>query len=431
MATLSIPTRLNSKRSNTGGLLDRYVLPKVALAVISVASLVGVYLTMTTHGAPLGWVVVRWVHLAALGILAGGAMWWGVFLKRSKDEDSQDAAQTTRFALAQQQRFRAISGGALLLVLLTAPHLFWFGRLAQQTGERTLWLSNVIVLGVVLLAYGWRQFQPLTETRAFDRTPIRLLWSGLLLVLLLTGLLDARLTFPTQPSAWLLRPIHLIAFALWIGGAVWNIFVAVPAGQKSPTIPVVIAAAEQLERFRWAVRVILPTLLVTGLLQALPYTGLSPAALLTPFGLLILFKIALVFGLIVIFITCPLWRACSPIRGMCDLAELNAPPAPLPTRRLDNRGKACAGFVRVQRILDELAPGETLEMLSTDRISWWELPAWLEMNGHTLVEREQSGRLWWRSYRYLIRRGGAKQETDKQTPPQRKRQTNAITAPAG
>src|SRR5690606_26904918 len=184
-------------------------------------------------------------------------------------------------------------------------------------------------------------------------------------------------------------------------------FVAVPAAQESPTMPVVIAAAEQLERFRWAVRAILPTLLVTGLLQALPYTGLNPATLLTPFGLLILSKIALVLGLFVIFITCPLWRACSPIRGMCDLADLSAPPAFQPTHRLDNRGKACAGFVRGQRILDAMAPEETLELLSTDRISWWELPAWLEMNGHTLVERGQSGRLWWRSYRYLIRRGTA------------------------
>ncbi len=403
MATVSIPTRPAAKRPSTGGLLDRYVLPKVALAVISVASLVGVFLTMSTHGAPPLWILVRWLHLVALGILAGGAMWWGIFLKRS--DNPEEEAMVARFALAQQRHFRAISGGALLLALSTAPHLFWFGRLAQQTGEQAIWLSNVVAFAIALLSFGWLQIRPLAQARAFEQTPIRLLWGVLLLVLLSTALLDARLTFPAQPSAWLLRPLHLIAFALWIGGAVWNIFIAVPAAQESPTVPVVVAAAEQLERFRWAVRAILPTLLVTGLLQALPYTGLNPATLLTPFGLLILFKIALVLGLFVIFVTCPLWRACSPIRGMCDLAEINTPPVPQPIRRLDNRGKACAGFVRVQRILDAMAPEETLELLSTDRISWWELPAWLEVNGHTLVEREQSGRLWWRSYRYLIRRG--------------------------
>ena len=73
--------------------------------------------------------------------------------------------------------------------------------------------------------------------------------------------------------------------------------------------------------------------------------------------------------------------------------------------RIDNRGKACAGFVHVQRALESMAPGEVLELLSTDPISWWELPAWLGKHGHTLLRREQSGRLWWKSYRFLIQKG--------------------------
>jgi len=52
-----------------------------------------------------------------------------------------------------------------------------------------------------------------------------------------------------------------------------------------------------------------------------------------------------------------------------------------------------------------MRPGEVLELLSTDRISWWELPAWLEKHGHTLINREQSGRMWWKSYRFLIQKG--------------------------
>src|SRR5690606_21819934 len=103
----------------------------------------------------------------------------------------------------------------------------------------------------------------------------------------------------------------------------------------------------------------------------------------------------------------PMWRACSPIRGFCDLEDLQARKPVQPAARLDNRGKSCAGFVHIRDMLDALQPGDLFELLSSDPISWWELPAWLEKHGHLLQERERSGRLWWRTYRYLIRKGAA------------------------
>jgi TusA-related sulfurtransferase len=92
---------------------------------------------------------------------------------------------------------------------------------------------------------------------------------------------------------------------------------------------------------------------------------------------------------------------------MCDLEDLEAksPSQPQPARRLDNRGKACAGFVRIRQTLDAMRPGEVLELLSTDSFSWWELPAWLEKQEYPLIHSEQSGRLWWKSYRFLIQKG--------------------------
>ena len=62
-------------------MVDRHALPKVALAFISVASLIGTLLTMNTHRAPWGLAVVRWLHLISLAVLAGGAMWWGFFVR--------------------------------------------------------------------------------------------------------------------------------------------------------------------------------------------------------------------------------------------------------------------------------------------------------------------------------------------------------------
>lgn len=119
------------------------------------------------------------------------------------------------------------------------------------------------------------------------------------------------------------RVLHLLAFAVWIGGAVWNIFVAVPTGQKRPTVRVVRAAGEQLERFRWAVRVIIPTLFLTGLYQAVDGLGTNGSTYLgTAIGVAVLAKVGFIGLLVVIFTLCPMWRACSPIEGVCELEDL-------------------------------------------------------------------------------------------------------------
>jgi len=120
------------------------------------------------------------------------------------------------------------------------------------------------------------------------------------------------------------RAIHLLAFGAWVGGAVWNIFVAVPTGQLRPTPPVVRAAGEQLERFRWTVRFVIPTLVLTGVFQSVDALGTSPGTYVgTTAGLAVLAKLAFVAVLFVIFLACPMWRACSPIDGVCDLAEMD------------------------------------------------------------------------------------------------------------
>jgi TusA-related sulfurtransferase/uncharacterized membrane protein len=386
------------------GLLDRYMLPRVALVTISIASLAGTYLTMTTHGAPAAWAFVRWLHLAALGVLGGGTMWWGWFVRRP--EEAEEVAAVARFGIVQQERFHTIAKVALAVLVLTLPHLLWFASWAAEPIDRVLWLTSTFALAIAIVLDGWLVTRPLVLARAYENGLVRGTWSALVLAIALTALLDAHLTFPNQPLAWLLRPIHVIAFALWIGGAVWNIFIAVPSAQTTLSAETVIAAAQQLERFRWAVRVILPTLVISGLLQAYAYIGLDLNLLLsTFFGQLILLKIGLVVALIGIFITCPMWRACSPIKGMCDLDDLNAPQPPAPARRLDNRGKACAGFVKIQKLLQGMQTGEVLELMSSDRISWWELPAWAEKNGHRLLKKEKNGRWLWQWYHFMIQKG--------------------------
>lgn len=199
-------------------------------------------------------------------------MWWGFFLDRPQE------GEVFAFIAKEIRRFRRIGGVTLVAVALTAPHLFWLHGWAVRAGEIPLWLAGLSALVLACLSTAWLLWRSRPED-IFQQWPVRLSWASLVLALILTALLDARITFPYHPSAWMLRPLHLLAFALRFGGALWNIFIAVPAAQEILSLPVVVSSARHLERFRRTVRVILPTLLITGLLQALPYTSLSLRAI--------------------------------------------------------------------------------------------------------------------------------------------------------
>lgn len=405
--------------------LDRHVLPKIALTFISIAGFAGVYMTTASHGGSAAMAALRWLHLTSVGVLAGGTMWWGFFISAPTDEAERKAVG--RFMLAQRRRFRWIGLVAVAMTLLTSLHLVPTAELMRGGAAEPWFREGAVVLLLTLMGALALLLGTPGPRGAFSFGGARAVHAGLVAYLVLTAAGDARLTFPDSASALVLRPLHLVAFALWVGGAVWNIFVSVPAAQRTLSLPTVIAGARALERFRWVVRIILPTLVLTGFLQVLPYTGLGLTGWrgLTGslFGRLILFKIGLIAALVAIFLTCPLWRACSPIRGMCDLEDLHQRPVtPEPAVRIDQRGASCAGFVHVRRALEALQPGAVLEVLSTDPFSWWELPGWTEMNGYRLIEREKERWRLRRSYRFLVqndppvRRPGSEAEWERHDP---------------
>jgi putative copper resistance protein D len=119
------------------------------------------------------------------------------------------------------------------------------------------------------------------------------------------------------------RLSHLTAFTLWLGGALWNIAVAMPAGRQHPFVDAVLAGARQLDRFRWVVRFALPTIIVTGLVMAGVYRSLPLGWWTTMPGVLIPLKVMAILALVVVFITCPLFRHCSPVQGVCNLDDLD------------------------------------------------------------------------------------------------------------
>ncbi len=73
---------------------------------------------------------------------------------------------------------------------------------------------------------------------------------------------------------------------------------------------------------------------------------------------------------------------------------------------LDNRGSNCAaGFVRLLEMMEDLAPGEILSILSSDPASQRELQEWTKRSGHTLLKAEKAGSLIKREYHFLIQKG--------------------------
>ena len=319
--TESIPTSLLP--STQTKLLDKYVLPKVALTIITLSSLVGVGLTMTLHNAgdPLS-IVTRWLHLFTLGILAGGYMWKGALARPAAEPERKPARanEVKAFASAQFYRFRRVAAVALPIFAITA--VYDLIRFSQLGAGWPIWLDAMLLAIIVMLTlyelYIRRPGEPFAEQ------PM----ANLLMVLLVVHTLFQAtydVTLSQGGAFWplIVRWAHLAAFGLWLGGAFWNIFIAVPAARQTLTVQVVVAAGRQLERFRVVVRIFLPTLIITGFIQAYRYVGLSPEALFfSPIGRVILLKIGLVLALVGVFLTCPLWRACSPISGMCKLDEL-------------------------------------------------------------------------------------------------------------
>lgn len=57
--------------------------------------------------------------------------------------------------------------------------------------------------------------------------------------------------------------------------------------------------------------------------------------------------------------------------------------------------------VRANQAIQDIKPGEVLEVLATDKGSVTDFPAWCQHQGHTLLHWEQDGGV----YRYYIQRG--------------------------
>jgi tRNA 2-thiouridine synthesizing protein A len=71
-------------------------------------------------------------------------------------------------------------------------------------------------------------------------------------------------------------------------------------------------------------------------------------------------------------------------------------------KTLDASGLACPmPVVRTRQAIDELASGEILEVISTDRGSLQDIPAWAGSTGNRIVEKNDGGD----RFTFLIEKG--------------------------
>lgn len=279
-------------------------LPKVAFALITLASLAGA--TFTASGFGLGWpaVLLRWLGLWSLALVGGFCVWRLVYLHTTeRDLDQARVDALTRTALGHADR---VTRFLVPLVAVGAGAALASGYLAGQPRLRWSLVAGALAVALLLL--------PGVGRRATAAA-----------ALAVTAALLVGWAVADAGTGWhgAVRLLHLVAFSLWLGGALWNITVAMPAGRAHPYLDAVLAGARQLDRFRWVVRFALPTIIGTGLVMANAYRVMPAHWWLAFPGVLIPLKVVFIVALVVVFIACPLFRQCSPVQGVCNIDDLD------------------------------------------------------------------------------------------------------------
>lgn len=278
------------------------MLPRAAFVTITLASLLGAIFTGRTLGLEGVALVWRWSAFWALAASTGFLAWRSFYLReRERGIDAGRVSALVGALLARVRVVRSVLAPILMvaaLVPLTSAYLAPWQAAVLSVGAATM-------AALVLVSHRSRMAGALGAV----------LGIGLLAV---WGVADSH----GDPFLSVVRAVHLTAFAAWLGGALFNLAAAVPAGRAHPNLDAVVAGARQLERFRVVVRTALPTIAATGIWMALRYGGVASPFWHGAMGWMISAKVGLIIVLVVIFITCPLYRACSPVRGVCDLDDL-------------------------------------------------------------------------------------------------------------
>lgn len=298
---VSSPTQARSSNNITVK-SETPLLPRAAFVLITFASLLGVYFTGRVHGLTGFALFWRWSAIWSPALIVGFLAWRLFYLRAAENGLSPERVGALQAALLGRVKVVGKYLAAFSLLAASAPLVVDY-----LSGWQATALALTSVAAACAVPFAWRSKAAAWLGLAFGASSL-ILWSaadssGLVYLSLVRG-------------------AHLLAFGLWLGGALFNLGAAVPAGRRHANMHAVVAGARQLERFRWVVRTSLPTIIFTGLWMALRYGGFGSEFWREGIGLLIPLKLGLIGALVVIFITCPLYRACSPVRGVCNLDDL-------------------------------------------------------------------------------------------------------------
>ncbi|WP_459193220.1 hypothetical protein [Halosimplex sp. J119] len=255
--------------------------PRIVLGLLAVASFVGVW--VSHFGRPLGARALTWALLASMGLLAGGCYWRVAPYDAVAFADPADAASVA-------DRWYRVETVAVWAFAVAGVAYFGRRGAGMSMGIGTLGIGLGVVAAPILWLAGRRSR---TGSSASRESPLR---SALLLVAVLSLGGFAWVETGTTPVDWLVRAVHVGAFSLWLGGAVWHNVVVLPTIRSRPTAAD--ALKSQARGFRRHLAGVIPFLFATGVYQTSRLVGLSaPAILESRIGTLIAVKIGVLLAL--------------------------------------------------------------------------------------------------------------------------------------
>lgn len=243
--------------------------PRIVLVLLLVASGAGRWLTSRGQGTGLRSFVAEWGVLVGLAVLVGGVGWW-LFLW------PQDGTPTSRCDEFVKRR--------LGLTLLIGAGIFAVASILSFVNTPT---ETAFVRIVVSAAAGTFVLRTVS-----DKESSQYLYTGII-VLGVAGLVTTvtgNVFDPISIDA-LVRFGHLLAFVVWLGGALWHNIIIIAAIHRFPQAKT--ALKSQSEGFRPVVFAIIGILFLTGLYQAATLVGTSLSTYTgTIYGALVLLKVA-------------------------------------------------------------------------------------------------------------------------------------------
>lgn len=243
--------------------------PRIVLALLLVASGAGRWLTARGQGTGIGGFLAEWAVLGGIAVLVGGVGWWLSLWSQGETSESR----CNEFV---EHRFR-------LMLLLGAAMFASASVLSYVSTPTETALARVIVSAAAVTFV-------LGASR--DDVISRYLYTGVigLGVAGLATTVAGNVFDPFSIDA-LVRFGHLLAFVVWLGGALWHNAIIVAAIRRFPQAKTALKA--QSEGFRPAVLTIIGVLFLTGLYQATTLLGTSISTYTnTTFGALVLMKVA-------------------------------------------------------------------------------------------------------------------------------------------